>query len=484
MADILLLEPDYKNKYPPLGLMKISTYHKQKGDDVTFFKGKSKALQSHPWDRIYISTLFTFYWNKTIDTIKYYRNSVKSYSDVYVGGVMATLLAHEIAVETGATVVRGLLDKPGMLGEDKVIIDSLPPDYSIIYPETNPHLDYNYPTNDSYIAYTTRGCIRKCHFCAVHKIEPDYKAYFSLKDQIKHIKENYGEKRNLLLLDNNVLASEKFNQIVADIVNLGFAKGAKFTYEKNGRKVSVDRHVDFNQGIDARILTEDKMELLSKIAIKPLRIAFDDIKYRKIYIEKVRLAAKCCIESLSNYILFNFEDRPEDFYERLKINIELNEEFAKQGLKSRIWSFPMKYSPLEGEYCKNRKHVGNFWDKKLLRGIQCVLLATHGVVGPRRPFFERAFGKDITEFKQILYMPENYIIYREEHEKGPSSEWKKQFNSLSKKQENDFIDIIKDNKFDESIYSKTKDYKIKNLLSHYIKQKSEEKEELQLTSAN
>jgi len=41
---VLLVEPDYKNKYPPIGLMKISTYHKMIGYDVKFFKGDLKDL--------------------------------------------------------------------------------------------------------------------------------------------------------------------------------------------------------------------------------------------------------------------------------------------------------------------------------------------------------------------------------------------------------------------------------------------------------
>ena len=68
MRRILLVEPGYKNKYPPLGLMKISTYHKLKGDFVQFAKGCIKELQEEKWDRIYISTLFTFYWAVTIKT--------------------------------------------------------------------------------------------------------------------------------------------------------------------------------------------------------------------------------------------------------------------------------------------------------------------------------------------------------------------------------------------------------------------------------
>ena len=56
--NILLVEPDYPNKFPPLGLMKISAYHKDKGDYVVFTKGLLKK-RNFFWDRIYITTLFS-----------------------------------------------------------------------------------------------------------------------------------------------------------------------------------------------------------------------------------------------------------------------------------------------------------------------------------------------------------------------------------------------------------------------------------------
>jgi len=147
------------------------------------------------------------------------------------------------------------------------------------------------------------------------------------------------------------------------------------------------------------------MELLSQLPIKPLRIAFDNIKFEKLYIDRIRLAHKYGIKHLSNYILFNFDDTPDDFYRRLQINIELNEEL---GLS--IFSFPMRYIPLDS---KDRKYVGPNWTKTQLRGIQCILHATHGVVGPRRPFFEKAFGKDAGEFEYIIEQPEELIFHRE-----------------------------------------------------------------------
>jgi len=436
MKKILLIEPEYKNKYPPLGLMKIASFHKKKGHSVYFFKGCSRELKNIIWDRIYIATLFTFYWNTTIKTIKFYRNSVRNLKDIYVGGVMASLLKDEIQKELSVTIVEGLLNKPGKLGYDNdMLVDAMVPDYSIIEKESNSLLNYTYPTSNCYLAYATRGCIRKCDFCAVHKIEPEFSNSLSIRKQVEAIKRKYGEKKDLLLLDNNILASSNFGEIIEEIKSLGFEKG------KNKFKGRVERHVDFNQGIDARLLTREKMKLLSEIAIKPLRIAFDRIQYKDIYVEKVRMAAEFGIRVLSNYILYNFDDRPEDFYERLSINIDLNEEFKKRGLKSEIWSFPMKYSPIKGENCKNRKFVGTWWNKKYLRAIQCILIPTHGIVGPKKDYFQRAFGRTVKEFRSILLLPENYIIKREKHQLK-SEELLRQVEVLSPKEKKSYFDFI------------------------------------------
>lgn len=90
------------------------------------------------------------------------------------------------------------------------------------------------------------------------------------------------------------------------------------------------------------------MELLSRLAVKPLRIAFDhaDDDFVKIYTQCMWLAAQNNIKELSNYILFNYEDEPSDLYKRLETNVKLNLEFENAGYNTRIWSFPMRYSPI------------------------------------------------------------------------------------------------------------------------------------------
>ena len=128
-------------------------------------------------------------------------------------------------------------------------------------------------------------------------------------------------------MDNNITASARFREVIAEIQDLGFGPNATLT---RGDKRSVKRRVDFNQGVDARILAKSPMYLreMSKICVSPLRIAFDHLGVRKPYETAIRMAAENRMTSLSNYMLYNFMDSPEDLYQRMYLNIQLNEELA------------------------------------------------------------------------------------------------------------------------------------------------------------
>jgi hypothetical protein len=611
--NILLLEPNYHNKYPPIGLMKIATYHRMLGDNVTFFKGNLKSFvldqvylecieklqniessihwSSHQsfikdfikmkdltlfdhlnfsdsknqplineclnyyrnyyvkgkwkkypqWDRVYVATLFTFYWKITIETIEFAKMFVKDLGELKVGGVMASLLPKEIKEATGIDPIQGLLDKHDILDQDNtLIVDELPLDYSIL-----DEIDYEYPTQSAYFTFMTKGCTRKCAFCSVPKLEPTYKPKIETVEKFNRIKERCGDQQNLLLMDNNVLASPNFPEIIQEIKDMGFYKGATYiepnqleiairnlqdgfndkayiqrsyklihellrrlkggtatmyynylenhdllkietttkynllavypliaeTYERYRPKTPKQRYVDFNQGTDCRYVTDEYMKLMSEIPIRPLRIAFDYLSLKDKYINAVKLAAKYGIKELSNYILYNFQDTPDQLYERLKVNVELYEK-----LDVHIYSFPMKFIPLYGEEAKDRNYIGKHWNKKYIRAIQSIINVTKGIVAPGRSFFEKAFGRNLDEYRELLNMPEAYITYRKlfEVDLGYTKIWQDLFRSLTPEEIEEAKLIIASNDF-RDITSKTKNPKILGLLKHYTVNKDDVK---------
>lgn len=222
MERILLVEPDYKNKFPPLGLMKIATYHRNKGDIVEFFKGEAPYTQIISKDRVYIATLFTFHYDITIKCILHY-SKYKSLGSIFIGGIAATLLPYDFKNDTGVeNIIKGQLLNSKSLGyEDNVNIDALPLDYDIL-----DDISYRYVAEDNYFVYTTWGCPRGCEFCAVRILEPEFKTTNNIIDQVDRVDKIYGQKRNLLVMDNNILCSQKLEEIVENIRSLGFTGAA------------------------------------------------------------------------------------------------------------------------------------------------------------------------------------------------------------------------------------------------------------------
>ena len=283
---ILLIEPNYKNKYPPMGLMKLATYFRRCNDDVRFYKGDLRTFAARllceefyseindvslgrffpklteyiktgkyayldeipgfrgseyeekiklyrqrfvrkdyaQFDIVGVTTLFTFYWKQTISTINDAKKFCKPNGRMLVGGIASSILPDQMYKDTGIRPHQGLLDKPGDIDEGNTdIIDELPLDYSILE-----EIDYQYPANNAYFGYMTRGCIRKCSFCAVSRLEPHYKEHISIKKQLEYVDQHFGVRKELLLMDNNVFASGCFFDIIDEIKDCGFAKGAKY----------------------------------------------------------------------------------------------------------------------------------------------------------------------------------------------------------------------------------------------------------------
>ena len=137
------------------------------------------------------------------------------------------------------------------------------------------------------------------------------------------------------------------------------------------------------------------------------------------------MAADNGITSLSNYMLYNFMDTPQDLYERMKLNIELNEE-----LGIRIWSFPMRYQPVT---LKDRSHVGQRWNFYQLRTFQIMLQATRGIVSGNPTFFHRAYGQNREDFLRLLSYPHGMVFHREHFEKGHGLQVKEEYETLRRR---------------------------------------------------
>lgn len=610
---VLLLEPNYKNKFPPIGLMKLSTYFRTRGDEVVFYKGDlrdfviqqiveecltklyqidnsinwklradkitlyikyrkkdylnsiniddseyailaytwleyykkfyySGEYRKHPrWDWVGVTTMFTFYWDITIETIEFAKTMVKDVKNLMVGGVLASIQPNEIEAATGIKPHCGTLHTPGEIDkDDNRIIDELPLDYSIL-----DEIEYEYPDSGAFYSYATRGCIRQCPFCAVPIIEPKYQPYLPLQERIKRTRRLFGDQRNLLLMDNNVLASSELSKIIDDIKACGFAKGAKFiepnqydiairnlrlhindrayirkcfkllkelnemksftltqrtiiyglrekygflhietctreafisTYRefapyfqrKYDKQKGKQRFVDFNQGVDARLFNDKIVSLLSEIAIRPLRIAFDNIRDKDVYVKAVTMSVKHGIKDFSNYLLYNFKDKPIDLYNRLKLNVDKCEEFGVS-----IYSFPMKYHPVKGEHSHDRDFIGEHWNRKYIRAIQAILNATKGKVGRGQSFFEEAFGKDENEFQELLMMPETFLLYRFFfRDLGYTQRWRDDMAKLSTEERKELYPIIFNNDFN-NIEELTDNISLRKVLAYYKNYRAE-----------
>jgi hypothetical protein len=541
MSKVLLVEPDYKNKYPPIGLMKIATFHRQRGDIVEFYKGEAPYTKISQADRVYITSLFTFYYDITVKCIRHYQKYTHN-DNIFLGGIAATLLTKDFEIDTGIkNIIRGQITDSSFLGfREKINIDCLALDYDIL-----DDISYVYPVGNNYFIYTSRGCKRGCKFCAVPKLEPEFFTTNNVVQQVNRVDETYGSKRNMLIMDNNTLFSDELESIVEDLVALGFngkkdyiapnqftvminkikrrkkfnvsytkqiedlvnylnvfsvaLRNKKEVYgkyvellesvnrsdtvwhilkknenflteiiEKYRSKPKVVRYVDFNQGIDARLINNENCTLLAKLPIRPFRLAYDNLKETKKFLCATKLAIKHGVSDFSNYILYNFEDRPAELWSRLFNAITL---YNNSKRKINAFSFPMKYAPIDE---KDRSYIGKYWNKKYLSAIGIILNVTKGVVVKEFDFFYEAYGKTKEDYIKILTMPDEFIRFRHFfRDNGLLALWHDLYDDLANTEKKRLLKILCDIKSDRKLLSEHYTENIDKILQLYAINKSQ-----------
>lgn len=310
---VFLLEPPYRRKYIPLGLAKISSFVKTNGGNAVFGRRYIRG----DYDLVCITSLFTY----DLDKIASAASVVASMSPdvpVLIGGVCASLMPKE---------VRPLADFV-FKGYSKEL-DSCVPDYGIDWGIEDEWKKFCF-------LFTSRGCVNRCPYCAVWRIEPKHWINPLWKDHV------IDGKPYAMVSDNNLSACPE--EHVWDVVEYLAESG---------------KRVVFDNGFDCKYVTPEMAGKLAslKFVRSGMRLAFDRIEEDGVFQRAINLLKDAGISksSLMVYVLFNFMDTPKQADYRMR-------ECVKLGIRP----YPQQYTPLNKKDRKD-KFIGKHWTPNLVR---------------------------------------------------------------------------------------------------------------------
>ena len=307
---IALIDGTKKHTYYPVGLLRIGAYLKDIGHEVELFY-KDLPAQNDIFDEYWISAIFTFEIAHVKKLIRYFSQKGK----VRVGGISPTIMPEAFKNEPCELSI-------GRMTEAEIY----PLDYSLLKEKP----EYS-------MAKITDGCIRKCAFCAVPKLEPKYTERPNWKADIL-------ETTKFVVLSDNNYTARPLDKMREDA-----------EYFQDLKKTTKNKYIDFNQAIDARLITEEMAEILGKMPINPMRFSYDGSQERghiQTAIERMAAQGK---KTFIIYMLYNFTDTIPYAYQRIKELVLLQER-----LGVNITVFPMRYQPLDCEDT-DRAYVGKHW---------------------------------------------------------------------------------------------------------------------------
>jgi len=310
---VLLVESPSDCQVRPLGLMKLSTWHKRQGRDVRYQRGYNFTIEGDADFVEIASPDFTWEVPEAISCILYYKRKFP-HAKMRVGGTTASDNPKYFSQKTGIEPTIGILRD----------VDLCAPDYSLF-----PEMDYS-------LLYTSRGCSMGCSFCrigtAVRPRGQEGAVVYSIPTWKEHIDL---KRKRVVIQDNNLFGAKK--EHLSEVID--FLKQHKLS-------------VDFNSGFEVHQAREAVFEEMQGLKIRPVRTAFDEIgeeKEAERTVAWIKQYLNPPSHSIMVYVLYNFTDTPEDaLYRCLKV------------LEWGACPYVMPYYPLSDWYSEDYK-VSSHW---------------------------------------------------------------------------------------------------------------------------
>lgn len=388
----LIVEPRVKAIAPNIALMKWCRWCEDNGHEYQYVRGEVEP-DIIP-DKILMSLIFTYYSKRYEKTIDYYLSKFAT-AKVIVGGVFPTL--NPDWFKKSKWVSSSFFD-----GNDQIeIYQGLCPEIENLTPKYNVDIksEDDYPYDRSRIVlYASRGCTNKCSYCAVPRLEGSMKSFKSIKGMLDTAREDLPEAKSVVLYDNNFTEHEYFDNIVDELVEFN---------------APVDIH-----GLHVDAFTRHHAERFAELKWKSqgrsefttsayLRFSFDKIQYA----ENVRRALGYVVDAgvkaeFFCYMLYNWIDSPDDFWERIMIAQDIVNDKGKT-----IFLFPQRYEPFGA--LERNKFIGKKWTPELVKGVSRMQTFIHGFlpVTPSKNLFNW-IGHTKEEFLDRVYKIGSNIDYR------------------------------------------------------------------------
>ena len=259
MKKIGLIDVDGHN-FPNIPLMKLSAWHKAQGDEVEWYD----PMFSDHKDKVYMSKVFSF-----SPDFDYF------------------IRADEV-VKGGSGYCISLVNGKEVYDKSKDI--DLPPEIEHIYP------DYSlYGITDTAYGFLTRGCPRGCSFCHVEAKEG------RASRKVADLSEFWNGQKNIVLSDPNILACKQWKELLQQLIDS-------------------KAWVDFNQGLDIRLMTEEKAKMLKQVKTKNLHFAWDRYEDKEKVLPKFKMFKDITgidYRKLSVFVLCNFDTTRDQDLERV-----------------------------------------------------------------------------------------------------------------------------------------------------------------------